>query len=235
MSVFKLAPYGNRELIIIGGAALLIIIAGAALAFFLKKPALLLICVPGVLVWFCGAAFFRNPDRNIPAAPELIVSPADGVVRDIELIPLESDEEVVKFFGKPMLRVGIFLSVFNVHVNRMPCRLTVEYDKYKEGAFHDARNPAASKENEAMTIAGTGSAAGKTFPVAVRQISGAIARRIVCKAAKGSAWEKGELYGMIKFGSRTELYLPAGQDFEILVKPGDKVSGGSTVIAKIKD
>jgi phosphatidylserine decarboxylase len=149
-------------------------------------------------------------------------------------LKIKKHGDIPVFKGKDVLRIGIFLSVLDVHVNRAPCKMNVEYKFYKEGKFHDARNPMASKENESMMIAGTGRLAedGFTFPLAVRQISGAIARRIVCPVSPGCSLEKGDKYGMIKFGSRTELYLPAGAGFEAAVNIGDKVYGGTTIIAK---
>ena len=134
-----------------------------------------------------------------------------------------------------MLRIGIFLSVFDVHVNRAPCDMQVVFSAHKNGAYHDARNPDAIKENESLLLGGKGKIAGKEFPMAVKQISGAIARRIVCEADPGTELKKGERYGMIKFGSRTELYLPAKSNFEPQVNTGDRVTGGVTVIACYKE
>ncbi len=183
-----------------------------------------------VVLFLAFAAFFRNPSRTIPADPAVLVGPADGVVRDIEVV---EDFNFPPFNG-PARRIGIFLSVFNVHVNRAPAELEVESKYYREGEYLDARNSECAKRNEAMTIAGTATADGKRFPMAVRQISGAIARRIVCPVDPGRKLRKGELYGMIKFGSRTELYLPV-DGFEINVKVGDRVYGGETVMATMKE
>ena len=178
-----------------------------------------------VVLFLAFAAFFRNPSRTIPADPAVLVGPADGVVRDIEVV---EDFNFPPFDGKAR-RIGIFLSVLNVHVNRAPAELEVESKFYREGEYLDARNSECAKRNEAMTIAG-----GKRFPLAVRQISGAIARRIVCPVDPGRKLRKGEVYGMIKFGSRTELYLPV-DGFEINVKVGDRVYGGETVMATVKE
>lgn len=187
------------------------------------------------IIWGGIAAFFRDPVRNIPDDPTFVLSPADGTVRDIEFIKNESIEckELRNLFaGQDMLRIGIFLSVFNVHVNRAPVAMDVKFKFYKKGAFHDARDGAAIKENESMTIGGESELDGITYPVAVKQVSGAIARRIVCPPEAGRKLEKGECYGMIKFGSRTELYLPC-KGFEVAVKIGDAVNGGTSVIARI--
>lgn len=183
-----------------------------------------------VVLFLAFAAFFRNPSRTIPADPAVLVGPADGVVRDIEVV---EDFNFPPFEGKAR-RIGIFLSVLNVHVNRAPAELEVESKFYREGEYLDARNSECAKRNEAMTIAGIATAGGKRFPLAVRQISGAIARRIVCPVDPGRKLRKGEVYGMIKFGSRTELYLPV-DGFEINVKVGDRVYGGETVMATVKE
>ncbi|MBE6380825.1 MAG: phosphatidylserine decarboxylase family protein [Lentisphaerae bacterium] len=186
-------------------------------------PALIVLIAYGALCYF-----FRNPHRTPPDNPEFIVSPADGEVRDIG----EVDGFDQKPFEGKALRVGIFLSVLNVHVNRAPAAFQVLTKHYRAGKYLDARSKECAKENEAMTIAGYATVNDEDFPMAVRQISGAIARRIVCAAEPGSKWTRGKIYGMIKFGSRTELYLPVDERFELLVKPGDKVKGGTTVIAR---
>ncbi len=179
-----------------------------------------------VLAWLALAAFFRNPSRRIPADPLAVVSPADGVVKDIGIV----DFDQAPFEGKA-LRIGIFLSVLDVHVNRAPAAWKVAASAYREGRYLDARDPDCARENEAMTLSGTASLGERTFPLAVRQISGAIARRIVCPVVPGRVLERGEVYGMIKFGSRTELYLPT-EGFEVTVRIGDKVRGGSDILAK---
>jgi phosphatidylserine decarboxylase len=168
-------------------------------------------------------AFFRDPDRPVPADPNLIVAPADGRVRDI----VELDEkEVLKTKTR---RVGIFLSIFDVHTNRAPIAGRIVYRQHHEGLCLDARDPDCPEKNEAMTWALQNSRA----TIVVRQLTGAIARRIVGWANVGDELKKGERFGMIRFGSRTELYLPL--EAEVLVKTGDHVSGGSTGIARLPD
>ena len=168
-------------------------------------------------------AFFRDPDRPVPADPNLIVAPADGRVSDI----VELDEqEVLKTKTR---RVGIFLSIFDVHTNRAPIAGRIVYRQRHEGLCLDARDPDCSEKNEAMTWALENSRG----TIVVRQLTGAIARRIVAWANVGDELKKGERFGMIRFGSRTELYLPL--EAEVLVKTGDHVSGGSTVIARLPD
>ena len=224
-----LTRYGFRE----WGIALLLTIVlecGCVWLFRIGHPGWASGVGAAVLVLFAAfAAFFRNPRRKLPDDPTLIVSPADGVIRDIETV---DDFQLPPFTGKA-LRIGIFLSVLDVHVNRASAALTVESTNYRPGEYLDARHNEAGRRNEAMTIAGTAEIGGRSFPMAIRQISGAIARRIVCPVKAGRKLKRGEIYGMIKFGSRTELYLPA-EGFALEVKVGDRVFGGKSVLAKLK-
>jgi len=176
-----------------------------------------------VLCWVLS--FFRDPHRDIPAGDHLLISPADGTVQDIEMV----DE--TSYIGGKALRIGIFLSIFNVHINRCPCNAKVEKVLYKRGRFLDARDPQATKINESNDIHLL-RADSPVERLLVRQISGAIARRIVCQAKPGLHLAAGEQFGMIKFGSRTELYLPCDSEAQILVKPGDKVRAGATILAQ---
>jgi phosphatidylserine decarboxylase len=206
-----------------------------AQTLFEARWILLILALAGVAVWFVSAwlslfflalflftiAFFRDPDRPVPPNPSLIVAPADGRVRDI--VDLD-EEEVLKRKGR---RIGIFLSIFDVHTNRAPIDGRIVYRQHHEGLCLDARNPDCPEKNEAMTWAFE-NARGT---IVVRQLTGAIARRIVAWAKVGDEMKKGERFGMIRFGSRTELYLPL--DAEVLVKTGDHVSGGFTVIARL--
>lgn len=164
--------------------------------------------------------FFRDPPRRIPTEPGLMVSPADGTVTEIS----ECDER--DFLNVPCHKIGIFLSVFNVHINRSPCDGTVRATKYKPGKFLDARHPDCTALNESNSI--------HVGEVVVKQIAGLIARRIVCEAGPNDKLTRGEKFGMIKFGSRTELYIPKDQVQEIRVKLKDKVKGGETIIARTK-
>ena len=232
----KLAKYGKKEwglTTIIAWPLILLCIAGGVL-FEGNITTGLVLAVLVFIVWVAGVGFFRDPERNVPDDDSLILSPADGVVRDIELIPASECGQLSPLFeGKDMLRIGIFLSVFDVHVNRAPCPVSVKLREHKDGKYFDARDPRAGKENESMMLAGIAKAGGCSFPIAIRQISGAIARRIVCEPVPGNELKRGERYGMIKYGSRTELYLPAKSDLlEIKVQVGDRVQGGLTVMAK---
>jgi len=173
------------------------------------------------LLFVCTLAFFRDPDRAAPADPNAIVAAADGKVMDI----IEVDEnEVLKTKTR---RVGIFLSIFDVHTNRAPIDGRVIYREHRQGIYLDARRPESSQRNESMIWAFE----NPRMIIVVRQITGAIARRIVAWAQAGDELKKGDRFGMIRFGSRTELYLPLNA--ELLVKVGDHVFGGSTVVARL--
>ena len=173
------------------------------------------------LLFLCTAAFFRDPERVVPPDPNVIVAPADGTVMDI----LELDEnEVLKI---KMCRVGIFLSIFDVHTNRAPINGCVVYRQGRPGLFLDARRPDCSEKNQSVTWAFE----NPRITVVVRQLTGAIARRIVAWAKVGDELKKGDRFGMIRFGSRTELYLPLSAT--VLVSVGDHVAGGETPIARL--
>jgi phosphatidylserine decarboxylase len=199
---------------------ILLILASIGLAVWFVSMWLSLIFLA---LFFFTIAFFRDPNRPVPAGPNLVVAPADGRVRDI----IELDEtEILKTKTR---RVGIFLSIFDVHTNRAPIDGRIVYRQHHAGLCLDARDPNCSEKNEAMTWAFE----NPRGRIVVRQLTGAIARRIVAWANVGDELKKGERFGMIRFGSRTELYLPLNA--EVLVKTGDHVSGGSTVIARLPD
>jgi len=177
--------------------------------------------VIGVLiVWF-----FRNPNRKIPEEEGYVVSPADGKVVAIE--ELEHDD----FVGGPAVEIGIFLSIFNVHINRSPIAGRVIGLKYKEGKYLNALRPESAKENEQLAVKIEGTEAPHRKMV-VRQITGAIARRIVCWLKPGDELKKGDQFGMIKLGSRTELVLPKEEGLKIVTKLGDSVQAGSSILAE---
>jgi phosphatidylserine decarboxylase len=165
--------------------------------------------------------FFRDPIRIPPPGDEIAVAPADGLVTTVD----EVEEE--EFLKTRLRRVGIFLSVLDVHVNRAPLAGEVLHSEPKPGRFLDARNPLSSTLNVSRSWVFS----GKSGTVLVRQITGAIARRICPWAVVGDKLERGERFGMIRFGSRTELLLPL--DAEILVRPGDRVRGGETPVARM--
>src|SRR6266436_48353 len=167
--------------------------------------------------------FFRDPDRNIPADRNAVLAAADGTVQDI------SEVEETEVLKTKMRRVGIFLSIFDVHTNRAPIDGRIIYRQHHEGLCLDARSPNCSEKNEAMTWAFENPRA----TLVVRQLTGAIARRIVAWADAGDELRKGERFGMIRFGSRTEVYLPLAATVQ--VKVGEHVTGGSTIIARLPD
>jgi phosphatidylserine decarboxylase precursor-related protein len=204
-------------------------LAGMVTLFIFFRDAFWIAPVEGVLflIFFWMLAFFRNPPRKIVPDESILYSPADGKVTDISEV---HDEEL-----GPLLRISIFLSVFNVHLNRVPCSVKVERVTYKEGVFKDARDPDSSRVNESNTLLLTRLAEPRD-PLLVRQISGAIARRIVCKVKEKDELKQGALFGMIKFGSRTELCLPFRDQstgtYEILVSPGDVVHAGTSPLVR---
>jgi len=159
--------------------------------------------------------FFRDPKREVPNGPGIVVSPADGKVTAAELIETANGSQ---------LRLSIFLNVFDVHVNRSPVAGTVTAVEYHKGKFMNAMNPDSVLANEQtlMTV-DTGE-----YVVAFKQIAGLLARRIVCNLKVGDKVQRGQRMGMIKFGSRTDVLLPGGATLKVRV--GDRVKGGSTII-----
>ena len=197
-------------------------------------PAWIIISIEAVLaallLW--ALSFFRDPHRVSPSDKCFLLAPADGRITDIETIEEES------FIGGRSLRIGIFMSIFNAHINRAPCNVRVEKIAYRKGKYKNAANPQAGHVNESnnLVLVRTGNPKDR---LVVRQISGSIARRIVCKTSQGQELTSGEKFGMIKFGSRTELYVPLNTDIrnnvwepKCLVKIGDKVRAGLTPLVK---
>lgn len=181
------------------------------------------VAVPFVVLACYFTYFFRNPDRTIPTDEHLVVSPADGTVQDV--VELEDDD----FVKGPCTKIIIFLSVFNVHVNRSPIAGEIKCQKYVCGRFRPAYKDEVGFENERHML---GIENEKGFRVTVTQIAGILARRIVSWVTLDDNMSKGQVYGLIKFGSCTELVVP--RNVEILVKKGDKVRGGESVLGRIK-
>lgn len=177
---------------------------------------------PALLTCFC-LWFFRDPKRKVPQEAGQLVSPADGKVVDVSRV------EEKRFLNKPAVKISIFLDVFNVHVNRVPAAGKIIDIAYNHGKFLNAGVPKASLENEqnALIIETT---SGKTL-VCI-QIAGLIARRIVCWSNKGDSLDRGERFGLIRFGSRVDLFLPT--ETEVNTKVGDKVVGGETVLGILR-
>ncbi len=199
----------------IGAALVLAVLLGMAIHPYAAIPAVVL------AIYF--AYFFRNPHRVIPEDESLIVSPADGTVQDI--VPMETDD----FVKEPCNKVIIFLSVFDVHVNRSPIAGEIKVQKYVCGRFRPAYKDSVGFENERHLIG----IENEKLRITVTQIAGILARRIVSWVTLDDTLEKGELYGLIRFGSCTEIVMP--RDVEVLVKKGQKVVGGETVIGRIPE
>lgn len=175
-------------------------------------PAAVLLVLAGFVFFF-----FRDPERALPSRPSAVVSPADGRVLEVIDEPLE---------GRPGRKISIFLSVFNVHVNRAPLASRIEKVDYRPGKFYAAMKSRASTENEQNVIrldTGRG-------PVIVKQIAGWVARRVLLWKPVGASLARGERLGMIRFGSRVELWLPC--EARVTVRPGDHVRGGASVVAE---
>ena len=201
-----------------------VVLVGTAVALGWVWFPLSLIVLP-VLIWLF--AFFRDPERAVPEEQHTMVSPADGVVSDIT----EIDHDPL--LDAPAIRVGIFLSVFNVHINRAPCDGRVVDVIYKKGKFVNAmRHGEASSDNESNTLV-LAEHEGDRRVAVVKQIVGLIARRIICTNQVGDHVKRGDRIGMIKFGSRTELYIPKWLDPKIEVAVGQKVRGAADVIARL--
>jgi phosphatidylserine decarboxylase len=192
----------------------------AALAAWLFWPAAV---VPAAL-WLWVLWFFRDPQRRAPAEAGVLLSPADGRVTDITPVGPESP------LGRQGAKIGIFMSIFDVHVNRSPVAGRVEEITYHRGGFMDARNPQAWQENESASIRIACPRGGQVHPVIVRQVAGVIARRIVTDLAVGQELASGQRIGMIKFGSRVELMAPRELVGEVRVKVGQTVRAGLSVL-----
>ena len=194
-----------------------------------------LLAVAAVLVWFTGGWmwaivpvllalfflwFFRDPHRRIPAGKGLIVSPGDGLVTETAVITTPSG---------PRQRISIFLSVFDVHVNRAPISGVLSSVRYQKGKYLNAMNPDSAERNEQNVVTVLGREADQGIEVTFKQIAGLLARRIVFRYHEGQTVARGERVGLIKFGSRVDVVLPA--DAMLRVKVGERVKGGESVLA----
>lgn len=217
--------YGIRELVLFGIVIPLLGYVGAwALGWFVHWS-LYLVALPFFLIGLFVFNFFRDPNRPLTGDEFTVVSPADGTITDI------GDKQEDEYLKGNVQSIGIFLSVFDVHVNRAPLDGEVDYLRHQDGDYRDARDPECSTLNEAQNI-GFKTPWGPRYYI--RQITGLIARRIVCPLKEGDKVKRGERFGMLKFGSRTELYFDTGFEVDWKVKKGDKVKGGGTVIAVIR-
>ncbi|HET6248668.1 MAG TPA: phosphatidylserine decarboxylase [Tepidisphaeraceae bacterium] len=218
--MIPLTRHGFREMLI----GTVVLAAVTVVGGYIHWWWIAIITLP-VLIWLF--AFFRDPNRLIPVDENTMVSPADGKVSDITEVPNDA------LLGGPAIRVGIFLSVFNVHINRSPCDAKVMETRYKQGKFINAMDHSrASDENESNTVLLGEPQTGKPVAV-VKQIVGLIARRIIFDAKQGELLSRGQRIGMIKFGSRTELTIPLTLEPQIMVKVGQTVRGGADIVAKL--
>lgn len=247
-----LTKYGWPQVIIFPAVMLttMVVCLLAALSRLVEMPSWAIISIEMllavVLIW--SLAFFRDPYRPVPEDKNILLAPADGRITDIEIV----DEN--HFIGGAALRIGIFLSIFDVHINRAPCNVKVENITHKQGKYKgipkrilsrlgvpiNAMNPQSGQVNESndLSLVRTDSPEDKLI---VRQISGAIARRIVCVVRQGQKLTGGKKFGMIKFGSRTELYVPVGSlanskfKTKCLVRVGDKVKAGLSPLIRYEE
>lgn len=222
------ARVGLAELFVMVGTATVATLGFSWWASQAAGPAKIiavLLAVTAAVIGILIAWFFRNPRRTIALEPGLVVSPADGKIVDIENLPFD------EFVGGPAIKIGIFLSIFNVHINRAPIAGRVIGLRYRPGKYLNALRPESARENEQLAVMIEEQQAPFRGMV-VRQITGAIARRIVCWLKPGDELARGEQFGMIKLGSRTELVMPAEEGLEIRVRLGDKVQAGSTIVAQ---
>ncbi len=194
------------------------------LMIFFRQPVLIVLTIITALFSIFNLVFFRDPDRTIPVDPEAILSPADGKVIQITRV------REAEFFQAEVQRISIFLSVFNVHVNRSPIGGTVEHFTYRRGKFLPAFKEDASLDNEQSAI---GIVDIKGRKVMFTQIAGIIARRIICILREGYPTRAGDRMGMIRFGSRVDVYFLEEQ-VDLKVKPGDVVKGGESIIGVFK-
>jgi phosphatidylserine decarboxylase len=214
------ARVGLAELIILAGG----FFALAVLSGLVFWPVAVIPAVLGLgVLWF-----YRDPRRTPPDGKGLVLAPADGKVVAIEEI--DHDD----YTGGPAVLIGIFLSVFNVHINRVPRSVRVVGLSYRPGKFLNAMKPASARENEQLAIRLEEEAPPHRRMI-VRQIAGAVARRIVCWVRPGESLRKGSQFGMIKLGSRTELVLPREPGLEVQARIGQRVKAGVSVLAQYQD
>lgn len=223
--MFDLKNTLKRVIVPINPDGYKIIIVAFVITFLVGTVSSCLGLIFFILSLFC-VYFFRNPDRVMPDDEKAIIAPADGVVDAI--VKVAPPEELGLDPNKNWTRVSTFLSVFNVHVQRTPVAGTVTKTHYREGKFFNVSNDKYSKDNERQSCVIT-TKDGVDIPVV--QIAGLIARRIVCNISINQEVERGFVYGLIKFGSRVDIYLP--DDIEPLVKVGQTMIGGESIIAKL--
>jgi len=213
-----ISRYGIAEVTIFG-----LVLAAAAILGWVYVSVWLSAALAAVLVGFVG--FFRDPKRKVPAEPGVLVSPADGKIVEI------SETQDCPLLGGKALKIGIFLSVFNVHINRAPAAGTVSRLEYVPGKHYNALREKAGALNECNNVV-MNCPDVPDKQILVKQIAGVLARRIVCGCKVGQQLARGERFGMIKFGSRTELYVKYSERLQVQVKQGEKVKAGSSVLVR---
>lgn len=222
--IMPITKEGSPYIIGIAIVATLLSVVSFLYGFIILKMSVLFFWVLFILV----LNFFRDPERKTPVDALTIISPADGKIIDIQKVMEEN------FLHRDVTRVSIFMSIFDVHVNRSPVKGVIDYVHYNKGLFLPAYREKASLDNEQMTIGFTMSAkenGQRELKVMLKLIAGLIARRIVFWKNMHDEIQQGERIGMIKFGSRVEVYLP--EDVKLSVKEGDRVKAGETIIGKI--
>lgn len=229
----RFTEYAKTEVLVVSLGLAGDIVLAVAVGVFLSVPIGILIAAVSIPVSVFLLTFFRDPVRRADhqkIAANQMLAPADGKITDI----VDVDDPRV---GGPAVKIGIFLSVFNVHINRSPCEAKVLDITYKSGKFLNALRSASAEQNESNTLvlepAGDG-LGGMPQRIVVRQIAGVLARRIVCAAAVDDVLQSGERFGMIKFGSRTELIVPKQDNLTVAVTIGQKVKAGSDVLVEWK-
>ena len=222
-TVMPITKYGVREILFMT----LLIAAAMAASVYFAWPRWwwsLIALVPLTAVWLWVLWFFRDPTRYPPQGDGLLISPCDGRVSDIT--PIGGDSPL----GEPGIRVGVFMNVFSVHVNRSPADVCVERVEHVPGAFLDVRNPLAYERNESVSIFARIRLGGVEYPLVVRQVAGFVARRIVTDLREGQQLAAAERIGMIKFGSRCEILVPETLRPKVTVRIGDKVRAGESIL-----
>ncbi|MCP4622829.1 MAG: phosphatidylserine decarboxylase family protein [bacterium] len=224
MEKFTRSEAPNQTAFPIEPAGYPFILAAAFTTAVLALLGLTTLTVIGLVVTFAVCGFFRDPDRLIPYQPGALVSPADGKVIRAGVV------ENSPYYTGPAMKISIFMSVFNVHVNRVPFNGLVKKIEYYPGKFFSANLDKASLENEHNAVL-IEMENGK--PLCVVQVAGLIARRIICKIQPGNQLTRGQRFGLICFGSRLDVYLPT--DIELKVAVGDKVQAGASILGQLSN
>jgi phosphatidylserine decarboxylase len=221
MNKFIKSDFPNRTALPIASAGYAFIIAGAFATIVLALLGLTTLTLIVLVITFCICGFFRDPDRAIPDEDGVVVSPADGKVI------LTDTVDNSPFFSGPAMKISIFMSVFNVHVNRVPYDGRVKDINYYPGKFFSANLDKASLQNEHNAVS---IEMDNARPLCVVQVAGLVARRIICQIQPGDHLLRGQRFGLICFGSRLDVYLPT--DIKLRVAVGDKIRAGTSILGQ---